>query len=575
LGLALLVGACDAGSAAPGQELSWSELVRTALWADDGAAGAALQELRADPESTSASRMRFHDFQEIVRQGRPLPAVAPAAEPASELLTVTLPDGRGMDAFVQLPPGYGTHRPWPVLLAMHGGPPGSVEGARRSAARMVEVWSEPAATFGWIVVSPVMSTVVAAGPRTADRLPYEVLRPGQVEVLLDAVRARYRIDPDRIVSTGISLGSNFSIGFAAADPDRFAAIVPVSTEGDSRRALLENLRNVPVYVLEGSRDRNIRGIDGPRELELILTELGADLVYREFSDRAHEGFQEHYPDVLRWLSSRPREPWPRRVVRQPHNGIMGLSRRAFWVETDTRQGYVDAAADAEDNRVLLEARWAREITLHLSDRLIDLDRTVVVVVNGERVAALELDRSIPAAIETIRQHGDTGRVVAATATVPVPVASPPAGGADPDDRDTAGDEAATASNPMARTEPWERLSFWEMYATRALIERLPELGLEAAGTVARPDGTLGIRIERVDPAGPFGDSGMRRGDVLVEVGGEPFYPESGGLDFLHEWLLRELTARATAYEVVVERHGERLNLAAVLALGPYRRPAGR
>src|SRR5438477_397534 len=84
--------------------------------------------------------------------------------------------------------------------------------------------------------------------------------PEQARAVIAALRARYRINPDRIVSTGISLGSNYSIAFAASHADWLSAIVPVSTEGDSRELLLRNLRNVPVYVLEGSLDRNIRAI---------------------------------------------------------------------------------------------------------------------------------------------------------------------------------------------------------------------------------------------------------------------------------------------------------------------------
>ena len=45
----------------------------------------------------------------------------------------------------------------------------------------------------------------------------------------------------------------------------------MSTEGDSRELLLRNLKDTPVYILEGSRDRNIWGIEGPRALAEILT----------------------------------------------------------------------------------------------------------------------------------------------------------------------------------------------------------------------------------------------------------------------------------------------------------------
>ena len=74
-----------------------------------------------------------------------------------------------------------------------------------------------------------------------------------------------------MVSTGISLGSNYSIAFGSSDPGWFSAIVPVSTQGDSRDLLLRNLKTVPVYILEGSKDKNIRAISGPRSLRDILS----------------------------------------------------------------------------------------------------------------------------------------------------------------------------------------------------------------------------------------------------------------------------------------------------------------
>ena len=131
---------------------------------------------------------------------------------------------------------------------------------------MLRVWADTAEDAGWIVAAPALTPSVVAGTRTEQRLPYELFHPEQARAVIAALRARYRISPDRIVSTGISLGSNYSIAFATSHADWLSAIVPVSTEGDSRELLLRNLRNVPVYVLEGSQDRNIRAITGPRAL---------------------------------------------------------------------------------------------------------------------------------------------------------------------------------------------------------------------------------------------------------------------------------------------------------------------
>ena len=169
-----------------------------------------------------------------------------------------------------------------------------------------------------------------------------MLHPEQADVLLRALRARYRINPDRIVSTGISLESNYSLQFAAARPGWFSAIVPVSTEGDSRELLLRNLKGTRVYILEGARDRNIWGIDGPRALADIVTGFGYDMTYREFPDRAHEGFEDHYADVLRALELQPRMNYPTGGHPRAARAIMPVERRVRWMESDTRQGVLRA-----------------------------------------------------------------------------------------------------------------------------------------------------------------------------------------------------------------------------------------
>jgi pimeloyl-ACP methyl ester carboxylesterase len=412
-----------------------------------------------------------------------------------------------------------------------------------------------------------MVTVVAQDGRTAERLPYEIFHPEQAAAMLAAVRARYHIDPNSIVSTGISLGSNFSIAFAAAHPDWFSAIVPVSTEGESRELVLRNLLTVPTYVLEGTQDRNIRGVDGPRALAEIMESFGYDIVYREFSDRAHEGFQEHYGDVLRWLADRPRNAFPVELVRVPLSGIMPLSRRIHWLETDTRQAVVRAAV-RDGNRIEVSARWAGEITLYLHDSLVDLDRPLEIWVNGVLQYDGRPPRSVPDALQRVRQLGDESRVYPAAVTVQVPGDGAPLAAA----------RQLTEVDLAPRRAPGT-LSFWEMYAVRALEERFPGVGF-AANEVALPaqlDGRpeqVGLRVTEVDGDGAFGVGGLEVGDVVIEVDGEPFFDGRGGVAALRAWLMRELRSEASDYPVTMVRRGRLRSMTVSLTLGPYAGPAG-
>ncbi|MFQ5766455.1 MAG: M14 family zinc carboxypeptidase, partial [Acidobacteriota bacterium] len=62
------------------------------------------------------------------------------------------------------------------------------------------------------------------------------------------------------------------------------------------------------------------------------------------------------------------------------------------------------------------------------------------------------------------------------------------------------------------------------------------------------------------------------GDVVLEVGGEPFFRGQGGVAALDRWLRRELRATAAAYTIRLLRQGAPLDLTVRLKLGPYTGP---
>lgn len=543
------------------------DLVQSYLWpASDADFRAADAALHANASLNAMTRERFHDLEEALRRGRrTYPPVPPRVGGRYQVieLSVDVPAGPAVPVLVQLPSAYDARTDWPMMFAMHGGPPGSAAQARSGAERMLKVWAAAAESAGWIVAAPALIPSITAGTRTEQRLPYELFHPEQARAVIAALRARYHINPDRMVSTGISLGSNYSIAFATSHPDWFSAIVPVSTEGDSRELLLRNLKTVPVYILEGSQDKNIREISGPRALRDIVSSFGYDLTYREFGDRAHEGFQEHYDDVLRWLETRARQAYPREVLRVPNAAITPLNRRVHWIEADTRQAFLHASV-AGSSRIDVTARWVRTVKLYLHDRLVNLDQPVEIRVNGVSAFSGTVARSAVTALANARARDE--RLIDA-AEVTVDVAASPAA--------TAFAERAFAELTPKRAEG--TLSFWEMFATRALEERLPALGLDGAEE-ALPAGVkaaaeqVAVRIRQVAPSGPFAAAGLQAGDLLLEVGGEPFFRGRDGLAGLHRWLIRELRGTPAPYTVVIWRAGRRVESSVRLALGPYVEP---
>jgi membrane-associated protease RseP (regulator of RpoE activity) len=213
------------------------------------------------------------------------------------------------------------------------------------------------------------------------------------------------------------------------------------------------------------------------------------------------------------------------------------------------------------DRIEITAAWARRITLFLHDSLVDLDRPIIVTINGVEVHKGVVPRSAATALEDARRFGDERRISAARLTLDVPV-SPQSAAA-----------AAALAREMAPARKEAPLSFWEMYATRALQERWPSLGFTAEEVSHPPDvkgahDQVALRVTSVEPRSAVARAGLLAGDTLVEVGGEPFF-RGRGTTHLHSWVLRELRQVPQSFALTVVRNGTFVTLKADLQLGPY------
>ena len=542
--------------------VDWDEvepLIDQYLGADDAGAASTWSRLQSRDDVRTLTRADFERLDEYIHRWRPeFDSLDPGANP--HRFVVGLPDGRELPAQVLRPPGYSPERAWPVILAMHGGPNRRVSDAGGGAMRMASIWKQPAADAGWLVVTPAMAHVVARGPRTTKRLPYEIMTAAQMEALMNAVAERYHVDPDRVIATGVSLGANFAIAYAAARPERFSGILPVSSEGDGREHLIRNLALTASYSLQGGLDRNVRNRRGPRVLATIQRRLGHDSIYREFEDRAHEAFQESYPEALEWLAARPRDPYPREVWRIPNSGIVPIAKRVHWLEVDNRQAIAQARIESE-NRIVVRARRAGRVTLYLHDRLVDLDRPVEVTVNGVSMFSGQISRSLSVMLEQARLLRDPTRVYVAAVSVEVPQS---------DAALAAGQSLEASIQPLPNAAA---LSFWEGYAVQTLEDRFPSLGLvgeptRLPETLGNPGERVAVRLTAVDAEGPLGSIDLRPDDLLLAIGGEPFF-QGRGFEDLRQWLIRDLETAPRRYSVETWRDGAVIEQDVMLQLRPF------
>lgn len=207
------------------------------------------------------------------REGQhPQPAVAPGSYPYQ----------------LFLPRGYlaSGDRLWPLLLFLHG------SGERGDDIAKVKVHGPPKVAdrqpdFPFVTVSPLLP---------AD----EDWDEAKLDAILDHVSARFRIDRSRVYLTGLSRGGHATWRWGAAEPDRFAAIVPVSGRGDPSQAC--RLKNTPLWAFHGDRDDIVTPFGSFAMVEAVRS-CGGKPRLTIYPDTGHDAWTRTYDDpaLYAWM----------------------------------------------------------------------------------------------------------------------------------------------------------------------------------------------------------------------------------------------------------------------------------
>ena len=187
-----------------------------------------------------------------------------------------------------VPEYYTRERAWPLVMALHGGS-GNGRGFLWS-------WLRDARSRGAILVAPTATggTWALMGDDTDT--------PNLMRIL-ESVRARWNIDSERMLLTGMSDGGTFCYvsGFDSASP--FTHLAPVAATFHpliTEMADADRLRGLPIHIVHGRLDWMFP-VQVARQTSQALSAAGANVTYRELEDLSHTYPREMNAEILQWL----------------------------------------------------------------------------------------------------------------------------------------------------------------------------------------------------------------------------------------------------------------------------------
>jgi predicted peptidase len=124
--------------------------------------------------------------------------------------------------------------------------------------------------------------------------------------LLDQVEKSYCVDENRVYLTGMSMGGDGVWSLATLQPERFAAIAPISGTGDIRDA--SRLTNVRVWAFHGAHDTVFPAGEAERMVTAIQV-AGGRAKFTMYAGVGHDAWTRTYNsrDFYQWLFAQKRQ----------------------------------------------------------------------------------------------------------------------------------------------------------------------------------------------------------------------------------------------------------------------------
>jgi predicted peptidase len=225
--------------------------------------------------------------------------------------------GKQAKYVVFVPNDYHGDRQYPLILFLHGAGEWGTEGQKQVTVGLGPAVRKRQKTFPFLVLFP--QSQKKTWP--IDLNNREQLRDAlatwsdqddegkRVLATLKEVERDFRVDPDRVYLTGISMGGFGTWSLATSHPDLWAAIAPICGGGDPHSAA--KIRHLPCWCFHGDADTAIP-VNKSRAMIKALWAADGHPNYTEYPGVGHNSWDKAYdtPDLYEWLLKHRRKKSP-------------------------------------------------------------------------------------------------------------------------------------------------------------------------------------------------------------------------------------------------------------------------
>ena len=179
---------------------------------------------------------------------------------------------------------------WPLILFLHG------VGQRGNLPAQVAQHGPPKLAAS----DPDFPFVVVAPQCPPDRTWSDPMLLPQLSLLVRTVVDTYRVDPQRLYLTGLSMGGFGALHLAAEHPELWAAVVPVCGGGSA--ATVDRLKTLPIWIFHGEKDTVVPPECSTRMFE-ALRRAGSKAQLTLYPALEHDSWTVTYdnPQLYEWL----------------------------------------------------------------------------------------------------------------------------------------------------------------------------------------------------------------------------------------------------------------------------------